>query len=144
LGAFALLLQRGSAVGAAASAIVAGLLVVGAIVLSHAQREREAAVCLAWIGAGYGAIAGLMLVPEPPVGAGGPMAAAGAGALVAGGAALVGITAGRALVIPAVVVGGVFTVVGLVMRAASFDPSTLFTIVLVVVVIAGSVLPWLA
>src|SRR5699024_9872737 len=59
LGAFALLLQRGSAVGAAASAIVAGLLVVGAIVLSHAQREREAAVCLAWIGAGYGAIAGL-------------------------------------------------------------------------------------
>ena len=40
LGAFALLLQRGSEVGAAAAVIIAVLLVVGAVVLSHAQRER--------------------------------------------------------------------------------------------------------
>lgn len=143
LGAFALFLQRGSEVGAAAAGIIAGLLVVGAIVLSHSQREREAAVCLSWVGVGYGAITGLMLVPGSVL-VGTPMAAAGAGALVAGGVALVGITDGRALVIPAVVVGSVFAVVGLIIRAADLAPAPVFTIVLVLVVIAGSVLPWLA
>lgn len=143
LGALALLLQRGSAVGSAAACIIAALLVVGAIVLSHVQREREAAICLAWMGAAYGAVAGLMLVHDGGV-LGTPMAAAGAGALVVGGIALVGLDEGRALVIPAVVVGSIFCAVGLVMNAADFDPAVVFTIVLTLVVVAGSVLPWLA
>lgn len=143
LGGVALFLQRGSAVGSAAACIISGLLVVGAIVLSQVQREREAAVCLAWLGAAYGALGGLMLVSSGGL-LGTPMAAAGAGALLAGGVALVGLAEGRALVIPAVVVGSLFGAVGLVMNTADFDPAILFTIVLTAIVAVGSVLPWLA
>ena len=41
-------------------------------------------------------------------------------------------------------VGGVFAAVGLVMTVSTFDPAVVFTTVLVLVVMAGSVLPWLA
>ena len=143
LGAFALLLQRGSEVGAAAAVIIAVLLVVGAIVLSHAQREREASICLAWMGAAYAAVAGRMLVPDGDL-FGYPVAAAGAGAMIAGAVAVVGLRAGRALIIPAVVVGSIFAAVGLVMTTTEVDPAVVFTTVLVLVVVAGSVLPWLA
>lgn len=143
LGGYAILLQRGSDVATVAAGIIATLLVVGAVVLSHVQREREAALCLAWMGSAYGAVAGLMLVPEATF-IGTPMAAAGVGALVAGGVALVGLVEGRALIIPVVVVGSVFAAVGFVMGAAEFDPAAVFTIVLTIVVVVGSVLPWLA
>ena len=143
LGAFSLLLQRGSMVAAAAATIIAVLLVVGAVVLSHAQREREASICLAWMGAAYGAVAGRMLVPDGDL-FGYPIAAAGAGAMVAGAVAVVGLRSGRALIIPAVVVGSVFGAVGLVMTATTVDPAVVFTTVLVLVVVVGSVLPWLA
>src|SRR3546814_21086376 len=88
-------MQRGSTLGMTTACIISGLLVVGAVVLSHPQREREAALCLACMGAGYGAIAGLMLTHDPP-NAGPLMASAGAGALIASGVALVGLrTEGR-------------------------------------------------
>jgi type VII secretion integral membrane protein EccD len=143
LGAGALFLQRDSAVAPAAAAIIAALLVIGAITMSRAQREREAAICLAWTGAGYAAVAGLMLAPEGDV-FGTPIAAAGAGALIAGLVALVGLDDGRPLIIPAVVVGSIFGAAGLLMDQVDFDAPAIFTIVLVLVVIAGSVLPWLA
>jgi type VII secretion integral membrane protein EccD len=143
LGAGALLLQRDSAVASAAAAIIAALLVIGSVTLSRAQREREAAICLAWMGAGYAAVAGLMLAPDGPL-FGTPVALAGAGALVAGAVALVGLTDGRPLVIPAVVVGSILAAAGLVMESARFDAAKVFSIVLVLVVIAGSALPWLA
>ncbi|WP_067437966.1 type VII secretion integral membrane protein EccD [Nocardioides jensenii] len=143
VGGFAVLLQRGSDLGTVAACLIAALLVVGAIVLSHVQREREASVCLAWVGAAYGGVAGLMLV-EDSVLLGAPLAAAGLGALLAGGVALVGLAEGRALVLPAVVVGSVFAAVGAVVDAADLDPATVFTIVLTLVVLAGGVLPWLA
>lgn len=148
LGGFALLLQRGSASAAAAAAIIAALLVVGAVALSRTQGERDAALALAWLGAAYGAIAGLMLVPDGPL-LGLPVAAAGLGAVLVGVVALVGLDEGRALVIPAIVTGTVFAVGGLVLdqvteQVRSADAAALFTIVLVLVVVAGSVLPWLA
>lgn len=142
LGAFALLLQK-SDVASVASCIIAALLVVGAITLSRSQGEREAAVCLAWMGAGYGAVAGFLLAPEGDL-FGPPIAAAGAGALVAGAVALVGLTEGRTLVIPAIVVGSTFAAAGTVMQSAEFRPAVVFSIVLVLIVVAGSVLPWLA
>ncbi|RYP87230.1 type VII secretion integral membrane protein EccD [Nocardioides guangzhouensis] len=143
LGAFALHLQRGSTVAAVASAIIAALLVVGAVVLSHAQREREAAICLAWTGAGYAAVAGRMLVPDGDL-FGYPVAAAGVGAMLAGIVCVVGLRSGRALVIPAVVVGSICAAVGLVMTRTTVDAAVVFTTVLVLVVVVGSVLPWLA
>lgn len=143
LGAFALYLQRGSDVAAAASVIIAALLVVGAVVLSHAQREREASICLAWMGTVYAAVAGRMLVPDGDL-FGYPVAAAGAGAMLSGMVCVVGLRAGRALVIPAIVVGSIFAAVGLVMTRTTVDAAAVFTTVLVLVVLVGSVLPWLA
>lgn len=143
LGAAALLIQRGSLLAAVAAATVAAALVAGAIVLSRAQREPEAAVAVAWMGATYAAVAGLMLVADDSL-FGLPVAAAGGGALLAGSVALVGLGAGRTLVIPSVVVGAVFLATGLVMDAAALDHRVVLTATLVLVVLAGSVFPWLA
>ncbi len=143
LGAVALLIQRGSLLAGVAAAVVAAALVVGAIVLSRVQREPETAVAVAWMGAVYAAVAGLMLVTDGRF-FGLPVACAGAGALVAGLVALVGLGEGRTLVIPPVVVGAIFLATGLVMNAAAFDPAVVLTTALVLVVLAGSVLPWLA
>jgi type VII secretion integral membrane protein EccD len=143
LGAIALLIQRGSLLAGIAAVIVSAALVTGAIVLSRAQHEPEAAVAVAWMGSLYAAVAGLMLVTDDPF-FGLPVAAAGGGALAAGLVCLVGLGEGRTLVIPPVVVGAVFLATGLVMQAAEFDPAVVLTIALVFVVLAGSVFPWLA
>ena len=84
-----------------------------------------------------------MLVTEDPF-FGLPVAAAGGGAMAAGLVCLLGLGEGRALVIPPVVVGAIFLATGLVMQAAEFDPAIVLTIALVLVVMAGSVFPWLA
>ncbi|WP_395695754.1 type VII secretion integral membrane protein EccD [Nocardioides sp.] len=143
LGAVALLLQRGALLAGVAAAVVAVALVAAAVVLSRAQDETDAAVVVAWTAALYAGAAGLLLVPDGPFLAA-PVAAAGAGAAAAGLACLVGIGEGRALVIPPVVVGAVFLATGLVLQAATFDPAVVLTIALVLVVLGGSVLPWLA
>jgi type VII secretion integral membrane protein EccD len=142
LGAVALLVQDGTLAAAAAALVSLGL-VTGAIVLSRAQDEPEAAVAVAWMGAVHGAVAGLMLAPDGQL-FGAPVAAAGAGALVAGLVALVGLGEGRTLVIPPVVVGAIFLATGLVMQAAAFDAAVVLTTSLVVIVVVGSVFPWLA
>ncbi|MGH3361960.1 MAG: type VII secretion integral membrane protein EccD, partial [Nocardioides sp.] len=89
------------------------------------------------------AVSGFMLAPDGFV-FGLPVAFAGAGAVLAGLIALVGLGAGRTLVIPPVVVGAIFLASGLVMEAATFDPAVVLTSTLAFVVMAGSVLPWLA
>ena len=143
LGAVALLVQRGALLAGVAAAVVAAALVTGAVVVSRVQRDPEAAVAMAWMAALYAAVAGLMLVTDDPV-FGWPVAAAGGGAMVAGFAGLLGLGARRALVIPSVVVGAVFLATGLVMQAAELDPAVVLTIALVLVVVTGSLLPWLA
>jgi type VII secretion integral membrane protein EccD len=143
LGAVALLVQRGSLLAGVAAVVVAAALVTAAIVLSRAQRDAEAAVAVAWMGSLYAAAAGLMLVTEDPF-FGLPVAAAGGGAMAAGFVCLLGLAAGRALVIPPVVAGAIFLATGLVMQAAEFDPTVVLTVVLILVVVAGSLLPWLA
>jgi type VII secretion integral membrane protein EccD len=142
LGAVALFIQD-SDFAAVGAAVVALALVTGAIVLSRAQREPEAAVAVAWMGAGYAAVAGFMLAPDGML-FGLPMACAGAGALLAGLASLVGLGDGRTLVIPPVVVGAILLATGLVMEAAAFDPAVVLTTTLALVVMVGSVFPWLA
>ncbi|GAB3762208.1 type VII secretion integral membrane protein EccD [Nocardioides ginsengisegetis] len=143
LGAVALLIQRGSTLAGVAAAVVALALVTGGIVLSRAQDEPEAAVAVAWMGSFYAAVAGLMLVTDGRF-FGLPVAAAGAGALLAGLVSLVGLGEGRTLVIPPVVVGAIFLATGVVMNSATFDPAVVLTVALVLVVMAGSVFPWLA
>lgn len=143
LGAVALLIQRGSLLAGVAAAVVSAALVTGAVVLSRAQRDTEAAVAVAWMASLYAGVAGLMLVRDDPF-LGLPVAAAGAGAMVAGLVCLLGLGEGRALVIPPVVVGAVFAATGFVLQAAAFDPAVVLTIALVLVVVAGSLFPWLA
>ncbi|MDN4171976.1 type VII secretion integral membrane protein EccD [Nocardioides sp. SOB77] len=143
LGAVALLIQRGSLLAAVAATVVATALVAGAIVLSRAQREPEAAVAVAWMGAAYAAVGGLMLVTDDYL-FGLPMAAAGGGALLAGLVALVGLGEGRTLVTPPVVVGAILLATGLVMNAVDVDHRVVLTTTLVLVVLVGSVFPWLA
>jgi type VII secretion integral membrane protein EccD len=142
LGAIALLIQAGS-IAATAAALVAAALVTGAVVLSRAQGEPEAAVPVAWMGAAYAAVAGLLLAPDGEL-LTLPVACAGAGALVAGLICLVGLGEGRTLVLPPVVVGSIFLATGLFMETASFDPAVVLTTALVLIVVAGSVFPWLA
>lgn len=142
LGAVALLIQGGVVAAVAASLVGLGL-VTGAIVLSRGQGEPEAAVAVAWMGSAYAAVAGLVFAPDGTL-FGLPVAAAGAGALVVGLIALVGLGDGRTLVIPPVVVGALFLATGLVMEAAAFDAAIVLTTTLVLIVIVGSVFPWLA
>ncbi len=144
LGAVALLIQRGSSLAGAAAGVVAVGLIAGAVVLSRAQREAEAAVAVAWMATGYAAVAGVMLVTDDDPFFGLPVAAAGGAVLLTGLVCLVGLGEGRALAIPPVVVGAILLATGLVMRAADLDPAVVLTTTLVLVVLAGSVLPWLA
>jgi type VII secretion integral membrane protein EccD len=143
LGALALLIQHESTVAVAAAGLVALALVVGAIVLSRGQDEADAAVAVAWMGAGYAAVAGLMWAWDDPF-FGYPVAAAGGAALIAGVVALVGLGEGRTLVIPPVVVGTVFVAAGLATAQLDLDPAVVLVCTLVFVVLVGSVFPWLA
>jgi len=144
VGAGSLLIQHGSDIAAAASVVVAVVLVLGAVALSRTQGETDAAVAVAVMGCVYAAVAGLMLAWGTPFFAT-PVAAAGGGALAAGLVAALGVAEGRTLLLPPVVVGAVFLATGLVMRASTtYDPAVVLTTALALVVIAGSVFPWLA
>jgi type VII secretion integral membrane protein EccD len=144
LGAFALLIQHDSTVAVAAAGLVALALVVGAIVLSRGQGEPDAAVAVAWMGAGYAAVAGLMYAWDDDLFFGYPVAAAGGAAMIAGLVALIGLGEGRTLVIPPILVGAVFLVGGLAIEQFDLDPAVVFTSTMVFVVLVGSVFPWLA
>lgn len=146
LGVAALLVQRGSDLAAAATAVVAAALCAGAIVLSRAQREPEAAVGVAWLGAVYAAAAGLMFADQDGGLLGQPLALAGAGALVAGLVCVIGLGPGRTLVFPPVVVGALALAAGLYLDSVDdgIAPAALLTTVLALVVLAGSIFPWLA
>jgi type VII secretion integral membrane protein EccD len=143
LGAASLLIQHGSDIAAGATVVVAIVLVLGAVVLSRVQGETDAAVTVALVGCGYAAVAGLMLAWGTPF-FGTPVAAAGGGALAAGLLAALGLGQSRSLLLPPVVAGGVFLATGLVMQSSSYDAAVVLTTVLALVVIAGSVFPWLA
>lgn len=142
LGAVALFLQASPAASAAAASI-ALVLTSGAIVVSRAQREPDAAVVMAWLSTSYATVTGFALAPEGIM-VGLPVAYAGAGATVASVACLVGLGRGRILVIPPLVGGTICLATGLVVRAASFDLAVVLTTVLTLVVMVGSVFPWLA
>jgi len=147
LGAVALLVEGAAPLAGAAAAVVALVLVGGAVVLSRAESEAAAAVAVSWMAEVYAAVAGLLIgldqSTQPTFTI--PVACAGAGALVAAVLCLLGIGQGRMLVLPGAVVGVVYVAAGLVLSAAdAWDPAVLLTVVLVVVVLFGSVFPWLA
>lgn len=141
LGAVSLLVEGGVLAGVAA-AVVAVVLVGGAVVLARAQDEPQAALAVAWMAVGYAAVGGLVLVADGS--AQSSLIGAGLGAGSAGLLALLGLGEGRTLVVPAVVTGAVLLATGLVGLVAPFDPAVVLTVALALVVLAGSVFPWLA
>ncbi|QIK74671.1 type VII secretion integral membrane protein EccD [Nocardioides piscis] len=153
LGAFALLLRGESTLGAAVAATIAGLLVVGGIVVARSQDEADAGVAICLLAVLYGGVAGLLLAPGD-IGEwtwplrdeffGAPVAAAGAAMLAVGIVSVVGLREGRALVIPAIVVGALLAATGSLLQAVDVDPAVVLTVLLTLVVLAGSVFPWLA
>lgn len=153
LGALALLLQGESVMGGLAAAAAAGLLVVGGIVLARGQDESEAGVAVALIAVLYAGVAGLLLAPGelgswswplPAEFFGASIATAGGAMLLVGVVSVIGLREGRSLVIPAIVVGSILTASGLLMQVSEFDASVVFTVLMTLVVLAGSVFPWLA
>ena len=154
VGAGSLLIQHGSGIAAASAAVIAVVLVLGAVALSRTQGETDAAVTVAVMGCVYAAVAGLVLAWGTSF-FGTPVAAAGGGALAAGLVAALGLFAAGFAFRPlgAIFFGvigdrmgrkGAFLATGLVMRASTFDPAVVLTTALALVVIAGSVFPWLA
>lgn len=143
LGAAALLVERGSVLAAATAGPVAGLLLVGAVVLSRVRRQSRAAVVMASTGSAYAALAGLLVVGDGPL-LGLPVAGAGAGALLAGLLSVLALGEGRILLIAPALVGAVLLTTCLVARAVSVDPAAALTAALVLVVLAGGALPSLA
>lgn len=153
LGALALLLTGESLLGGVAAAVIAALLVVGGVVLARAQDEPEAAVAVSLLAALYAAVAGLLLAPGDlpawswPLADGffdAPLLCAGLGVLAVGLVAVIGLQEGRVLVIPAVVVGAVLVASAALISVASLEPSVVFTVLMTLVVLAGSIFPWLA
>jgi type VII secretion integral membrane protein EccD len=142
LGAVALHVAGGVLNGVTACG-AAATLVVAAAALSRACGERVLAVVLAWSSTGYAAVAGVHLTSaeQLPV----PASAVAGGAVVfAGLAALVGLGESRVLVLPPVVVGAVLAACGLADRSSALGHVEVLMIGLVLVVVAGSVLPWVA
>lgn len=153
LGAFALLLQGESVMGGLAAAAAAALLVVGGVVLARGQDEPDAGVAVALLAVVYAGVAGLLLAPGdlgpwqwplPAEFLGAPLATAGAAMLGVGLVAVVGLREARALVIPAIVVGAILAASGLLLQAIVVDPTVVFTVLMALVVLAGSIFPWLA
>lgn len=145
LGAVALVLQRGAAWGAAAAGVFAAVLLVAGLSLGRARGERSAAICLAWLAVVHAAVAGAMAMPDRSLAEPVTVALAGAGAAVVGLVALLGLGEGRSLLLPALVVGGLFGAGGLALEAWGDAPmAETFTVVAVIAVLAGSLMPWLA
>ncbi|MFT4082760.1 MAG: EsaB/YukD family protein [Nocardioides sp.] len=146
LGAVALLAQGASALAGAAAAVIAVVLVGGAVVLSRAEDETDAAVAVGLMAQAYGAAAGLLLglhqtsAPVQTL----PLAWAGAGALAAGVLCLLGVASGRMLMLPGAVAGLVFGGSGALLYATDWRAGVVLAVVLTVVVLAGGVFPWLA
>ncbi len=143
LGALALLSQRGATLAGITASVAALALVGGAVVLSRVQHEAGGTVAVAWLGSAYAGVAGFLLVAGDGF-HGLPLAGAGAGALVAGLVALVGLADGRILVLPPVVVGTVFLATGLVTEVSTVDVAGALTTTLTLAVLGGSVLPGIA
>lgn len=153
LGAFALLLRGESVLGGVAAATIAALLVVGGIVLARSQDEPDAGVAIALLAVVYAGVAGLLLAPGELGGwswplsddfFGAPVTTAGAAMLAVGITTVVGLRDGRPLVIPAIVVGALLVASGAFLQAFDVDPSVVLTVLLTLVVLAGSIFPWLA
>lgn len=152
LGATALLMRGPSLLGGVAAGLVALLLTAGGVVLARSRTEPYAGIAVALLAPAHAGVAGLLLTsggspgqwPLPEAFFGLPVAAAGAAVLLVGTTTFVGLGHGRTLLVPVVVVGALLGAAGLLHLAVGYDPSVVYPAVMTVLVLAGSVFPWLA
>lgn len=148
LGAAALFIQTDAQLAAVTGSVLAGALTAAAIVLSRAQAEPEAAVTVAWMGAGYAAVAGLLFsdlsLPAAEDDYAQALVVAGAAVAAVGLVCLVGLGVGRALLVPAAVIGAVSCLTGGLVQATDLGAVVILTVVMTFLVLLGSVFPWLA
>lgn len=143
LGALSLGLQRPDVVAGAAAGVVAVVLVVSAIVLDRVRQEHETAVLLAWSGVVFAATAGLTGAPEGPM-LQIPVAIAAAAAFAAGLLAVLGLTERRMWLVPATAFGALAGIGAAITSTTDLRPASVFLVLLVVVTVAGSLVPWLS
>ena len=155
-GATALLLVLGAAALVSSgpspgSALVAGgmaaVLLVGGILLARRCADLEGMVLLTWLAGGYATAAGSLGVPGLAGTAdpfGWPLVAGGLAASAVALFAALGLGEDSVVVLPVGLVAVVLAAVGLLVRATGVGPAVVATVVLVLVVLAGSLLPRLA
>lgn len=143
LAAAGLVTQPGSETAAAAAGATAAVLLTSAVVLSRMRGQTGAAVTVALVGCGHAAVAGSLVGPGARV-SGTSLAAGGGAALVAGLVAVLALSRGRTLLLPAVLGGAVFLATGVAERLSSLDAAVVLTVALTLVVIADSCFPALA
>ncbi len=143
LGAAALVSPHDALVTTVAS-LAAATLLLGALAAARHGRGPATAVTAAWLATLYAGTAGAGAVPGRAVG-GQTAAAAGAGAVLVGllALALAGTRERRVRLLPPVAAGVVLLGTGSLVELAAFDPAVVLTTVLVLVVLSGSVFPWL-
>ena len=141
LGAAALV-PRHDALATTVASLAAATLLLGALAAARHGRGPATAVTAAWLATLYAAMAGVGAIPGGAVG-GQTAAAAGAGAVLVGLLALAGTRERRVRLLPPVAAGAVLLGTGTLVELAAFDPAVVLTTVLVLVVLSGSVFPWL-
>jgi type VII secretion integral membrane protein EccD len=142
VGALSLGLLRVDVVAAAVAGVSAAVLVAAGIVLARSRGEHETAVLLCWAGVVYAATAGLTGMPGDPLGL--PLVVAAAAAAVAALLGVLGLPERRAALLPGVVTGGLGALAAGIAVATHSDPAGAALVLLLVVVLAGSLLPWLS
>ncbi|HEY1134065.1 MAG TPA: type VII secretion integral membrane protein EccD [Nocardioides sp.] len=141
VGAWSLLIQTDTLLAGVGAGVIALVLGAGAVVLSRVQRERQAAVVVGLLGAAYGGVAGYLAAVEWDIAV---LTAVGLGVLGVALVVVVGLEDGRPLLAAPVLLGGLLAVGGWFFGVTDWDPGAVLTSVLVFVVVAGSVFPWLA
>lgn len=136
-------LRDGGLPVALAGLVLAVLLLTAGAVLERGQRAHEPAVVACWGAVAYAAACGAALgslVGTSTV----PLAALGACVLVVAGVGVLALARDRAVLLPAVVLGALLAVAGLL---TAFTPVTLAAAAAVgaaLAVVAGAVVPWAA
>ena len=131
-------------VGVVPTAVAAAaVLLMTAVLFARVRGDAIAAAAVANLGCVYAAVAGLCW-GWGDRSAGGCVACAGAGLMVAGLLAALGLVIGRLSLMPAVLTGAVAMVTGALTSTSTLDPALLPTTLLALLVIASNGFPGLA
>lgn len=142
VGALSLGLLRVDVVAAAVAGVSALVLVAAGAVLARARGEHETAALLCWAGVGYAATAGLTGISGDPLRL--PLAVGGAAATLAALLGVLGLVRGRVALLPGLVAGALCALGAGIAVALDVRPAVVAVVILLVVVLAGSLLPWLS